>query len=182
MSESSEPNVTTAHAELVPNQPAALSVPLGTPIHLCPSTLPADEAGVIRRLNAMGQSTLDLDRNGELLITVQDVLVYPREQVDEATGEVSQFSWIVLIDPNGERWGTSSAVVGGKLWQLLALRSAKLIKWPVSLQIVTRTARKTGRRYHDVVVLRVQDASNGPSGSVDHEPRPEPVARPRNKK
>lgn len=172
---------THANAELVNHVPHNLQVPLGTPIHLCPSTIPSDTAGVIRRMNAMGQSTLELSRDGDLLITIADVLVYPREQVDEETGEVSQFSWIVLIDPLGESWGTSSPVVGGKVMQLLALRSAKLIPWPVTVQIVTRTARKTARRYHDVVVLNVQEVNRGPSGGVDTPPRKKPVARPRNK-
>lgn len=141
--------------ELVPARPVScgLIVPQGVPIHLCPSTLPTDKEGLKQRLNAMGSSSMDLDRDGTLLIEVAHVLAHPRETLNEDSGEMNQHSWLVLIDPKGETWGTSSPVVAEKVAQLLALRSAGLIDWPVSLHIVTRTGRKSGRRYHDLIVL-----------------------------
>lgn len=123
------------------------------PIHLCPSTLGTDKEGIRRRFNAMGQSTLELDRDGTLLIEVADVFCYWRDHVDEKTGEVSEFSWLVLIDSAGETFGTSSEVVASKMGQLLALRSAGRIEWPCPIQIVTKTAQASKRRYHDVILL-----------------------------
>lgn len=123
------------------------------PLHLCPSTLPTDRDGMRRRFNVKGQSTLELGRDGTLLIEVADVLAYWRHHVDEATGEEKEFSWLVLIDSAGETWGTSSEVVAGKIGELLAMRSAGLIEWPCAVQIVTRTAQASKRRYHDVILL-----------------------------
>lgn len=123
------------------------------PIHLCPSTLPTDKEGIRRRFNAMGQSTLELGRDGTLLIEVADVFAYWRDHVEEKTGEEKEFSWLVLIDSAGETFGTSSEVVASKIGQLLALRSAGQVQWPCPVQIVTRTAQASKRRYHDVILL-----------------------------
>lgn len=123
------------------------------PLHLCPSTLPRDKAGMVRRFNAMGQSSLELGRDGTLLLEVADVLAYWRDHTDPDSGEVKEFSWLVLIDVAGETFGTSSEVVASKVGQLLAMRAAGLIEWPCALQIVTRTAQASKRRYHDVILL-----------------------------
>lgn len=125
----------------------------GMPIHLCPSTLPTDKDGIRRRFNAMGQSSLELGRDGTLLLDLADVFCYWRNHVDEATGEEKEFSWLVLIGADGETFGTSSEVVASKVGQLLALRSAGQIEWPCAVQIVTRTAQSSKRRYHDVILL-----------------------------
>lgn len=160
--------IVTREADLVNRMPVRLEAPQGTPVHLCPSSLPRDVAGIIRRLNAMGQSTLTLGRDGTVEMLLEHFLAYPREQADEQTGEVHQFTWLVLIDARGESFGTSSPVVAGKVWQLWALKSAGLVPWPCPVQIVTRKAMKSGRSYHDVIVL-------GPDERVtqlDSEPPP----------
>jgi hypothetical protein len=125
----------------------------GTPIHLCPSTLGHDPEGIKRRLNAMGTATLEMDRDGTLLMEVADVLVHCGDHLDEETGEIKTLSWLVLIDPAGETWSTTSQTVAGKIGQAMALRSAGLLPWPCPVQIVTRIGRRSGRRYHDVLFI-----------------------------
>lgn len=163
---------------LVDRWNVSIERPQGTPVHQCPSTYGVDPHGIIDRLNAMGASTVDMDRDGQLLFTVEHLLAYPRSQVDPETGELHEFTWCVVIDPNGERWGTSSSIVSGKLGQLLALKSAGLIPWPVTVQFITRTARKSGRRYHDVVIIPPTRNGDGPNGGVDSGPPESPVAKP----
>lgn len=118
-----------------------------------PSTLPRDADGIKRRFNAMGASDLNMDRDGTVVIELADVFAYWREGETEETGEIKEFSWLVLIDTSGQTFGTSSPVVAQKIGKLLALRAAGLIQWPCPIQVVTRTAQKTRQRYHDVVML-----------------------------
>lgn len=123
------------------------------PLHMCPSTLARDEGGMKKRLNAKGQSTLDFGRDGTLLMEVADVLAYWRESEPDEQGEIASYSWLVLIDTAGETFGTSSEVAASKIGEMLAMRSAGLIQWPAMIQIVKRTARKSGFVYHDLIVL-----------------------------
>lgn len=125
----------------------------GMRIDQLPSTLPRDADGIKRRFNAMSASTLDMDRDGTVCVELADVLAWWREGENEETGEVREFSWLVLIDTSGQTFGTSSPVVAEKVGKLLALRSAGLIQWPCPIQVVTRTAVKTRQRYHDVVMI-----------------------------
>lgn len=143
----------TPIAQLIDHQPQGLVVPLGTPLHMCPSTLGVDAEGIKRRFNAVGAATLEMDRDGTLLIEVANVLIYPAIAVNPDSGEESEVLWTVLIDPANESWQTTSATVRDKVGQLLALWHAGLVERPTMMQVITRKSRRLDRHYHDLIMV-----------------------------
>lgn len=125
----------------------------GTPLHLCPGTLPRDKHGIKARFNAVGPGTLELGRDGSLLIRVQDLFAHPGECLNEETGAMDAVTWLVLIDPAGERFCSTSPVLARKFMGLLVMRSEGVLDWPVDVQVVTRRGKRSGRPYHDLILL-----------------------------
>lgn len=125
----------------------------GLTISQLPSTLPRDADGLKRRYNALGASTLQFDRDGTLLMHLADVLAVYVEDRENDEGELSSYSWLVLIDVAGETFGSSSPVLADKVGLLVASWSAGEIERPTPVQIVRRTSVKKQRVYHDIVLI-----------------------------
>lgn len=125
----------------------------GLTISQLPSTLPKDEEGMKARFNAMGASTLQFDREGTLLMELAHVLAHFVSDRENEEGELTSFSWLVLIDKSGETFGSSSPVLADKVGLLVASWSAGEIERPTPVQIVRRTSVKKQRVYHDIVLI-----------------------------
>lgn len=118
-----------------------------------PSTLPKSLEGMRQRFNAMGASTLSFDRDGTLLMDLAHVLAHFVSDRENEEGELSSFSWLVLIDKSGETFGSSSPVLADKVGLLVASWSAGEIERPTPVQIVRRTSVKKQRVYHDIQLI-----------------------------
>lgn len=125
----------------------------GLSVSQLPSTLPKSPEGMKQRFNAMGASTLQFGRDGTLLMDLKDVLAYYVEDRENEEGELSSFSWLVLIDVTGDTFGSSSPVLADKVGMLVASWSAGEIERPTPVQILKRTSVKKGRVYHDIVLI-----------------------------
>lgn len=130
----------------------------GTPIGECPSSIDMrDQAGFALAFNAVGEPDISLDRQGEAVIDAKHWLIHPCEKVDESTGEVSRFARLVLIDPEGRTFATTSGVVMARLAQLVAYYGGRENWETVRLRVIERTAKRSGRRYHDLRIVPIQE-------------------------
>jgi hypothetical protein len=137
----------------VPLDIGSLIVSPDTPIQQWPTTLPLTETGRKMLLNAMGSSDIEPGRDGIVMMEIAHILAFPREEVDEQTGMVRRYSWLVLIDPEGHTWGTSSPAVADQVRRIFGAVAAGWLDWPVAVKINTRYPMKDGRMRHDLKVM-----------------------------
>lgn len=120
----------------------------------CPTSLDlSSEVGKAAFLNAMNRPDTTLDVSGQALIDVVDWLAYPRVDQDPESGEVKEYSCLVLIGADGLRFATTSPVVAHRLAQAVRLHGCSHFDPPLPCIIRAVRARKSGRTYHELEVL-----------------------------
>lgn len=85
--------------------------------------------------------------------TVVDWLVMWRESVDEETGEVKRYPWLVLFCQDGSLIGTSSQTVPHMLARALQLYTAEQWKAGIGVKFRRRPNRAGTRSYHEMRVV-----------------------------
>lgn len=133
-----------------------LIVAPGTPADQWPTTLDDSPAHLIVRLNAVNSPDLELDEGGQADFWLRHCLAHPVEHVDPDTGELRQVSRLVLITPDGQTFATTSTVVPHRVQAILDLVRAGRLELPVRVRIRARRSKKSGRIYHELVVLAVE--------------------------
>jgi len=104
-------------------------------------------------INCLGSTDIVFGPDGSVMIEMEHFLLLPREEMDPETGETRWYPWLVLVDPEGRTFGTSSAVAIERIGRIVeAIRRGKLTT-PVAVQITQRRAVSSGRIYHDVKVM-----------------------------
>lgn len=117
----------------------------------CPTNLDlTTDRGKALAFNALGESDYAINAGEQVRIKATNYLVYPGESVDDETGEVSQYAWLVIFDASGKFVKTTSEVITQRL--ALALKMFSKSEWEagIPLVIIPRQSRRTGRTYHDV--------------------------------
>lgn len=79
-------------------------------------------------------------------------LLTAAERIDESTGEISQFPWLVFVGPDGETLGTSGSAVCHALSRIIEVYGFGPWSPPIPLRFSERKAKRSGRTYHDVRV------------------------------
>lgn len=117
----------------------------------CPTNLDlSTPIGKALAFNALGESDYELTPEGPTRIEAVSYLVYPATMWNEETGEINEFSWIVLFDKLGKTVKTTSDVVKQRIIQVLSMYSPAEWKQGIKLLVVPRVSRKSKRVYHDV--------------------------------
>src|SRR4051794_33740200 len=130
-----------------------IAVPGAGPLQ-CPTSLDLKtEQGKAAFLNAMNRPDTVLDASGMAMIDVVDWLAYPRVEQDPESGEIKEYSCLVLIGANGLRFATTSPVVAHRLAQAIRLHGTAHFEPPLPCIIRAVRARKSGRTYHEMEVL-----------------------------
>jgi hypothetical protein len=137
----------------LPARPAPhgrLIVAPGTPIEQCPTSLDlATEEGRTLAFNALATPDLELGDRDEMEVPVSHYIAHPASQIDEETGEVREYSRLVLITPMGTTFATASEVSAHRFAQAFGLYESP--PWHPPLRVVIRRVRsKRGRTYHQV--------------------------------
>jgi len=126
----------------------------GTPLSGCPTSLDlTTEEGKARAINGLGEPDVAFAGASEIEFEMTDFLIHPVSKVDEETGELSEFTRLVLWDSKGQTFATTSMVVPHRLAAIFSLYPAERLRQGLRLLLVERKARKTGRTYHDLKVL-----------------------------
>lgn len=116
----------------------------------CPTNLDlGTEEGKASFLNALCSPDVVLDKDGRAYLSVVHYVAHPAEHVDADSGELRQYSRLVLIQEDGTTFATTSAVVAHRLAQALALYGPGPISPPLNV-VVMECRSKAGRRYHDL--------------------------------
>lgn len=117
----------------------------------CPTNLDlSTPIGKALAFNALGESDYEITPEGPTRIEAVSYLVYPATVWNEETGEINEFSWIVLFDKLGKTVKTTSDVVKQRIVQVLSMYSPAEWKQGIKLLVVPRVSRKSKRVYHDV--------------------------------
>lgn len=120
----------------------------------CPTSLDlSTERGKVAFLNAMNRPDTVLDSSGQALVEIADWLAYPRVDQDPESGEVKEYSCLVLIGADGMTFATTSPVVAHRLAQAVRLHGCSHFDPPLPVIIRAVRARKSGRTYHEMEVL-----------------------------
>jgi hypothetical protein len=144
-----------SHGDIIP-APMAQGrwiVPYGTPADQWPTTLPVGVARAVAMLNALNTPDLELPDDGCLSLSVMHLIAHPVERLDEESGELRQYSRLVIIDPEGRTFATTSVVVAHRVAALVDLVRAGMLKLPVRAEIRARKNRARTRTYHELRIL-----------------------------
>lgn len=117
------------------------------------TSLPDTADGWKDRINAVNCTDVSMDDCDEHLMEVRDYVVCWREQVDPRTGEVKEFSSLVLIGVDGHTLATSSAVAAhhfARVWD--AVERGKL-PLPVMIRVHKRQGTSGRAPYHAIQVV-----------------------------
>jgi hypothetical protein len=126
----------------------------GAPFNLCPTSLDLSKReGAMRAFNARTSASIPASPDGTQTILMEDWIALWVEGVDEATGEMTSYPWLVLIDPDGGQIGTSSPVVAHQLADLLDMVQAGLLSLPVWLRITPTRSKRKGVTYHSLSIV-----------------------------
>ncbi len=85
-------------------------------------------------------------------VTMTGWMATRRESVEETTGEVSHYPWLVFQCADGSIVGTSSPIVAQQLARLLAVYPPEQWARGVSVQFRRRTSRSGDKSYHEMRV------------------------------
>lgn len=103
-------------------------------------------------LNAQTTPDVTVTNGEEVVFTAVDWLVQWTERIDRQTGEVSQFSQVVLFSRDGDTLATSSEVVAHQLARCLRVFSPT--EWAAGLTFRFRgRTSAAGRTYHQMRVV-----------------------------
>jgi hypothetical protein len=131
-----------------------LAVQPGTVLVECPTSLDLTTSkGKAWAINAMGESDAFFDPDKPAEFTATDWLLMPGEATDEETGEVKQFTWLVLFDAEGKTAKTTSEVIPHRVYQMLSLYSVTEWHAGIKVRLLVRRSRKSGRTYHDLRIV-----------------------------
>ena len=142
---------------VTPSAPArecSLVVPFGTPLVQCPTNIPRDTyQGKMMLVNAMGDSSIVLDKQGCAEFRLRYYLSHPGETPDPETGELHRHNRLVLMTEDGESFVTTSDVIPQRIEALIAIFGGELPEHGVRVAVRETKARRSGRTYHDLRVL-----------------------------
>lgn len=152
----SEPEYTTVAEQeqvLLPAEVPAAEYPL----------LPAYEVGGVTVRSDVGPMTplgrkmliqasnpgdLEIGKDGTLRVTVYHWLVMPASHTDEDTGEISEYTSVVLFDREGRHYKSASAYAISRLSIMVGLYQRE--EWDGGIPLVIRERKgRSGRTYHD---------------------------------
>jgi hypothetical protein len=126
----------------------------GTQLRDCPTSLDLTTSKhKAWAVNASGESDYTIDRDKPCEINATAFILMPGEAIDEETGELKQFTWLVLFDNDGKFVKTTSQVMPKRVAQLLSVYSKEEWASGIRCMLVERKSRKSGRIYHDLRVV-----------------------------
>lgn len=119
----------------------------------CPTNLDlSTPRGKALAFNALGESDYEISQAVPTRIDAVSYLVYPCTMWNEETGEISEFSWIVLFDKLGKIVKTTSDIVKQGIVQLLSMYSPAEWASGIKLMVEPRVSRKSKRIYHAIKI------------------------------
>lgn len=123
---------------------------LDTPMSQCPTSLDlTTKRGKYLLMAAGNPGDLEFDKNGTLIVTAVDWLIFPEERVDPESGEVSTFARTVLFTADGDTFRTTSAHVPHRIAAACDLFTEE--EWKAGIPFLVRERKsKQGRTYHDL--------------------------------
>lgn len=146
------PTETTAITEVRRHTGRMYPVP-GCSLADCPTNLDLNtHRGKALAIAASNPSDLEIHDECGIVDTFTNYLIFHDSQIDEDTGEVSEFPRTVLFTRGGLTYRTSSEHMPHKIAQICDLFGESGWRDGIKLRIMERRSRKTGRTYHDLRV------------------------------
>ena len=103
-------------------------------------------------LNAAGSGDIQFGADGNARITACNWCILWDESTDETTGEVSEFTRLVLFDKDGRTLSTTSAVAPRRMQRILQAFNKEEWEKGLPLVLIEKKTRDGKRTYHDLKV------------------------------
>lgn len=139
--------------EIVPDaQPLPIVPRQGTPLMECRHNLDmSTPRGKALALRAVSPATIEMPSDGTLRIIAVAYIVIPDSQTDDKTGELREFSRVVLFDTAGKHYRTSAAHGPARLMQMCSLYTDDDWQRGIPLVVTVRKSKR-GTTYHDIQI------------------------------
>jgi Phage Single-stranded DNA-binding protein len=110
------------------------------------------EEGKALLVSAGSPGTLDFDERGRCYFTLCDVALFWDTEVDEETGEISEFVRTTFYNKDGETFRTTSPYACHFIARLIDVYGMERFKAGIPVKVCERVSRREKRRYHDFKV------------------------------
>lgn len=134
--------------------PSTLIAPPGSLEDQWPHNLPVStETGKVMLMNALCEGDIKIGDGGFVEIAVSHYCCTPGARIDADTGEVVEFNRLVLFQPDGSTFVTTSVVAPHIMRRAISVYGAGPWNPPLRVMIRERKAKNFPGKYHELRFL-----------------------------